>query len=180
MSQSQLNQILRGYEHVRTSSIEVFYYPRESNCASLQVAEAETQKAVKEVHDINKTEEDKIADVAVSYHRTWARRGFQSLYGMFSAISVQTGKVVDTEMKTKVCHKRCAKSNLDENSQEYIDWIAQGSYSLKFLNSMTFHDLSEFSMAKVNPLFHDSIKQSLIYVFSSITKHKMCACVYFY
>ena len=128
---------MSDYEHVRTGSKEVFYYPHESNCASLQVAEAETQKAVKEVRDINKTEEDKIADVAVCCHGTWARRGFQSLYGMFSAISVQTGKVVDSEMKSKVCHKRCAKSNLDENSQEYIDWIAQGSNSLKLLK---FHD----------------------------------------
>ena len=62
---------------------------------SQQVAEAEMQKAVKEVRDINKAEEDEIADVAVSCDGTWARRGFQSLYGMVSAISVQTGKVVD-------------------------------------------------------------------------------------
>ena len=46
------------------------------------------------------------------------------MYGMVSAISVQTGKVVDIEMKSKVCYKCHAKSNLDVNSQEYIDWIA--------------------------------------------------------
>ena len=90
---------------------------------SQQVAEAEMQKAVKEVCDINKATEDDIADVAVSCDGTWARRGFQSLYGIVSAISVQTGKVVDIEMKSKVCYKCRAKSNLDVNSQEYIDWI---------------------------------------------------------
>ena len=91
---------------------------------SRQVVKAEMQKAVKEVRVINKAEEDEIADVAASWNGTWARRGFQSLYGMVSAISVQTGKVVDIEMKSKVCYKCRAKSNLDVNSQEYIDWIA--------------------------------------------------------
>ena len=46
-----------------------------------------------------------------------------SLYGMASAIEVQTGKVADFEMKSKVCYKCRGKSNLDVNSQEFIDWI---------------------------------------------------------
>ena len=46
------------------------------------------------------------------------------MYGMVSVISVQTGKVVGIEMKSEACYKCHAKSNLDENSQEYIDWIA--------------------------------------------------------
>ena len=60
------------------------------------------------------------AEVAVSCDGTWARRGFQSLYGMVSAISVQTGKVVDIEMKSKVCYKCRAKSNLEVNSQSTL------------------------------------------------------------
>ena len=91
---------------------------------SQQVAEAEMQKAVKKVCDINKAEEDEIADVAVSCDGTWTRRGFQCLHGMVSAISVPTGIIVDIEMKSKVCFRCRANSNLDVNSQEYIDWIA--------------------------------------------------------
>jgi len=90
---------------------------------SQQVAEAEMQKAAKEVRALNNAEEDEVVDIAVSCDGTWARRGFQSLYGMVSAIDVQTGKVVDFEMKSKVCYKCRGKSNLDVNSQEYIDWM---------------------------------------------------------
>ena len=72
---------------------------------SWQVGEAEMEKAVKEVRVLNNAEEDEVVDIAVSCDGTWARRGFQSLYGMVSAIDVQTGKVVDFEMKSKVCDK---------------------------------------------------------------------------
>ena len=78
---------------------------------SQQVAEAEMEKAVKEVRPLNNAEEDEVVDIAVS------------LYGMVSAIDVQTGKVVDFEMKSKVCYKCRGKSNLDVTSQEYIDWM---------------------------------------------------------
>ena len=74
-------------------------------CVSQQVAEAEMKKAVKEVRALNDATEGEIVDIAVSCDGTWAKRGFQSLYGMVSAIEVQTGKVVDFEMKSKVCYK---------------------------------------------------------------------------
>lgn len=92
-------------------------------CVSQQVAEAKMEKAVKEVRALNDATEGEIVDIAVSCDGTWARRGFQYLYGMVSAIEVQTGKVVDFEMKSKLCYKCRGKSNLDVNSQEYIDWM---------------------------------------------------------
>ena len=54
-----------------------------------------------------------------------------------------------------------------------------------FETSMTFHDLfhdlSEFSMAKVKPFFSRQYQNNHLFnVFASILKHKMCACVYFY
>ena len=70
-------------------------------CVSQQVAEAKMEKAVKEVRALNDATEGEIVDIAVSCDGTWAKRGFQSLYGMVSAIEVQTGKVVDFEMKVK-------------------------------------------------------------------------------
>ena len=90
-------------------------------CVSQQVAEAKMEKALKEVRALNNATEGEILDIDVSCDGTWPRRGFQSLYGMVSAIEVQTGKVVDFEMKSKVCYKCRGKSNLDVNSQEFID-----------------------------------------------------------
>ena len=92
-------------------------------CGSQQVAEAEMEKALKEVRALYDATKGEIVDIAVSCDGTWAKRGFQSFYGMVSAIEVQTGKVVDFEMKSKVCYKCCANSNLDVNSQEFIDWM---------------------------------------------------------
>ena len=90
---------------------------------SQQVAESEMEKAAKEIRVDKKAEEGEPADISVSCDRTWARRGFQSLYRMVSAIHVQSGKVVNFEVKSKVCFKCRAKSHLDINSQEYIEWM---------------------------------------------------------
>ena len=51
-------------------------------------------------------------DISVSCDGTWARRGFQSLYGMISAIHMETGKAVDYEVKGKVFYKCRAKKIL--------------------------------------------------------------------
>ena len=90
---------------------------------SQQVAEAEMKKAANEIRAAAKAGNDENLDIAVSCDGTWARRGFQSLYGMVSAIHVDTGKVVDYEMKSKVCFKCRAKKDLDPTSQEYIEWM---------------------------------------------------------
>ena len=62
-------------------------------------------------------------DIAVSCDGTGAKRGFQSLYGMVSAIHVDTGKVVDFEMKNTICFKCWTKKDLDPTSQQYIEWM---------------------------------------------------------
>ena len=61
---------------------------------SQQVAEAEMKKAANEIRAAAKAGNDENLDIAVSCDGTWARRGFQSLYGMVSAIHVDTGKVI--------------------------------------------------------------------------------------
>ena len=90
---------------------------------SKQVAEAEMEKAVRDLRAASNARKNETLDIAVSCDGTWARRGFQSLYGMVSAIHVNTGKVVDYEMKSKVCFKCRAKKELDPTSQEYIEWM---------------------------------------------------------
>ena len=62
---------------------------------SKQVAEAEMEKAVEEIRAAANVGKNETMDITVSCDGTWARRGFQSLYGMVSAIHVDTGKVMD-------------------------------------------------------------------------------------
>ena len=45
------------------------------------------------------------SDIAASYDGTWMRRGFASLFGAFTIIAYDVGKVVDCEVLSKFCHK---------------------------------------------------------------------------
>ena len=61
---------------------------------------------------LNNATVGEIVDIAVSCDGTWARRGFQSLYGIVYAIEVQTGKIVDFEIKGKCATNVVAKVTL--------------------------------------------------------------------
>jgi hypothetical protein len=61
----------------------------------------------------------------VSVDRTWHRRGFASINGVVVAISIDTGKVLDTEVLTKNCERCQLQSNVDKKSDAYIKWKAE-------------------------------------------------------
>lgn len=88
-----------------------------------QVAEAEMEKAAEEIRAAANAGKDETMDITFSCDETRARGGFQFLYGMVSTIHVDTGKVVDYEIKSKVCFKCQAKKDLDPTSQQYIEWM---------------------------------------------------------
>lgn len=69
--------------------------------ASKTVAESSMKEAAKKAV----SEADGSGDIAVSYDGTWMRRGFASLYGAFTVIAYDIGKVVDFEVLSKFCHK---------------------------------------------------------------------------
>ncbi|GFV39457.1 CCHC-type domain-containing protein [Trichonephila clavipes] len=52
----------------------------------------------------------------ISIDGTWQRRGYSSLNGCVSAISVDTGKILDIEVMTQYCHI-CAKGNSQSSKQ---------------------------------------------------------------
>lgn len=81
------------------------------------VAEADMKKTGNCIRKEIRLKKDEIMDLSVSCDGTWARRGYQSLYGMVSAIHVESGKILDFETKSKVCYKCRAKQGLDHNSQ---------------------------------------------------------------
>jgi len=51
---------------------------------------------------------DSVLDVAVTVHWSWHKRGFSSMYGFVSVISVESGKVLDYIILSKSCSK-CKK-----------------------------------------------------------------------
>ena len=52
---------------------------------------------------------------------TWARRGFQSLYGVVAVASWKTGKVLDVEVLSKHCQACATHHGMDTSSGE-LDW----------------------------------------------------------
>lgn len=57
----------------------------------------------KEIHVLKDRCEDEITDCGISCNGTWQRQGFSSLNGCVMAISMDTGKVVDVEVLSKLC-----------------------------------------------------------------------------
>ena len=66
---------------------------------------------------------DDIFPVAVSVDGTWQKRyGFSSLLGVIFVISMDTGEVLDYEVKSKVCFECRSRSLWPRDSDKYLHW----------------------------------------------------------
>ena len=68
-------------------------------------------------------DDDEMADCAVSCDGTWQRSCF-SLNGCVTVMSIDTGKVLDTEPLSPTCEQCQLHSHLDKESVEYQTWKA--------------------------------------------------------
>lgn len=83
---------------------------------------------------------DETASAAVSLDGTWAKRGFSSLTGVFFAISVNTGEVLDYTALSKACQKRSLKeSQCEGDDKKFLGWrrehLATGECDINFNGS---------------------------------------------
>ena len=58
--------------------------------------------AAKEIPDSAASTDDTV-DTSVSGDVTWQRKGFSSFNGLFAAISIESGKVLDVEPMSRYC-----------------------------------------------------------------------------
>ncbi|XP_062501523.1 uncharacterized protein LOC134178653 [Corticium candelabrum] len=91
-----------------------------------QTSEESIQRAVDEIRTKHghELQEDEITDEAVSFDGTWAKRGHSSLFGVQVAIHMDSGKVLDTQVHSKLC-LICRKKEEefpDQTSDEYLAW----------------------------------------------------------
>lgn len=77
--------------------------------------------AVEEVKTFYEPQEDGIFDIGVSGDGTWRKRGYSSSYGVVTALSTITGKVIDVEVMLKNC-KECTGWRGKEGTQQFQDW----------------------------------------------------------
>ena len=62
-------------------------------------------------------DENGICDITVSCDGTWQKRCYNSLKGIVTVISVDTGKFIDYRIRTKIC-KTCQSWEGQEDSDE--------------------------------------------------------------
>lgn len=76
------------------------------------------------------------ADIGVSIDGTWQRKGFTSMNGVITAISIDNGKVLDTAIMSKNC-KGCVNMQSVKTSdpQKYEVWKASHNCGLNYRGS---------------------------------------------
>ena len=92
------------------------------NKALPTAAEETMTSAAQEIHDIKPEFEDGLAKCSLSRDGTW-QRGFSSLNGCVTAISMAIGKVLDVKPLCKVC-KKCREHENDVDTPENAAWRA--------------------------------------------------------
>ena len=85
-------------------------------------AERLRNKMLKEEPDQIEDGEDIIACVSVTVDGTWQKRGHSSKLGVVFVISVDTGEILDYEVKSLFCHECKEHTNWDVESEKYKQW----------------------------------------------------------
>ena len=89
--------------------------------AAETVAKRSMANAAKETKEFYEPEDDGIYNIAVSGDGTWRRRGYTSAYGVITASSTLTGKVLNVEIMSKEC-RECMVWRGREGTAEFQDW----------------------------------------------------------
>ena len=95
-----------------------------SNAALTKAAKTVATKAMEdaaaELH--HGDDSDQIVKCGVSCDGTWQRRGHSSLNGCVTTLSIETGKCLDIEVLSKVCH-RCQKIERESDDAKKADLL---------------------------------------------------------
>ena len=91
--------------------------------AAKAVAVETMTSAAKEIHSIKPVFQDGLVKCGESCDGTWQRRGFSSLNGCVTAISMDNEKVLDVELLSKFC-KKCREHENDADTPENAAWRA--------------------------------------------------------
>ena len=90
----------------------------------LKATSTVAEETMKEAADELKNDsEETVVDVSVSADGSWQRRGYSSLNGTYTTISLKTGKVLDCEVMSRHCKACKLKENLKKTDRiSYDKW----------------------------------------------------------
>ena len=108
-------------DHLKKIDKEAVAYAEQvMNEAALRLQQLVQRQNPELIHkDINGKS---LGDVAVTVDGTWQKRGHSSKIGVVFVISVDTGEVLDYEIKCLVCYECRVHKKTDSNSTEYEEW----------------------------------------------------------
>ncbi|EDO44911.1 predicted protein [Nematostella vectensis] len=92
------------------------------------IANETMKRAAIEIKDQKAASADDIVNCGVSCDGTWQKRGFCSKNGCVTVISMDNGKVLDTEALSQSCKQCQQHPNLDKESIAYKTWWAEHSF----------------------------------------------------
>ena len=91
--------------------------------AAKKVAENSMAQAAEETKTFYEVSDDSIHNVAISCDGSWRRRGYASAFGIVSAMSIVTGKVLDIDVMSKE-YKTCMMNKTQRGTPEFDAWWA--------------------------------------------------------
>ena len=95
-----------------------------TNCLSQAASRLKSILKVKDQTCNDLDVEDDVFPVAVTVDGTWQKRyGYSSLHGVVFVMAVETGEVLDYEVKSKVCFECKAKTRWDKESERFKNWF---------------------------------------------------------
>ena len=104
--------------------------------AAKKVAEDTMNDALLELKQKRGVNPTDIIDISASLDGSWQRRVFSSLNGNVAAISMEIGKVIDTEPMSKTCKACKQKEQLQKTDPDaYEAWKANHSCSINYQGS---------------------------------------------
>ena len=103
-----------------------------SNAALTKAAKTVATKSMKDAaRELHSGEDgDQIVKCGVSCDGTWQRRGHSSLNGCVTTLSIDTGKCLDVEVLTKVCHG-CQKIEKESDDVKKADLLEKHNSKCK-------------------------------------------------
>lgn len=121
-----------------------------------KVAEATMSDAALELKEKHNATPTDVIDIPASLDGSWQRRGFASLNGNVAAISMEIGKVIDTEAISKTC-KPCKKREhtKDVDPAAYEAWKANHKCLVNYQGSA-----SGMEVAGAKRIFERSIAKN--------------------
>ena len=94
---------------------------RDNNIALAKAAKSvATNSMLAAAAELHKNSSEAITQCAVSCDGTWQRRGHASLNGCVTTLSIDSGKCLDVEILSKVCHG-CQKIEREEDAAKKAD-----------------------------------------------------------